>query len=42
MREIQPLGLIKYSYVAKLITFLVSEDAYFVTGALIPIGGGQV
>lgn len=42
MREIQPLGLIKYSYVAKLITFLVSEDACFITGALIPIGGGQV
>lgn len=42
LREIQPLGLIKYSDIAKMVGFLVSEDVCHVTGALISIGGGQI
>lgn len=42
MREIQPLGLIEHLAVAKLAAFLVSRDSCFITGALIPIGGGQI
>lgn len=42
LKKVQPLGLIKYSDVAKMVAFLVSEDARYITGALIPIGGGQI
>lgn len=42
LSEIQPFGLISYSDVAKLTAFLVSNDARYMTGALLPIGGGQI
>lgn len=42
LKRIQPFGLIRCSDIAKLIAFLVSEDANYITGALIPIGGGQI
>lgn len=40
--RIQPLGWIKYESVAKLVAFLSFGDADYITGALIPVGGGQI
>ncbi len=42
LRKIQPFGRIKNQDIAKLVAFLSSEDACYITGALIPIGGGQI
>jgi len=42
MKEIQPLGLIPYEQVATMVEFLLSEKSNYITGALVPIGGGQV
>lgn len=42
LKRIQPLGLIKYESVAKLAAFLSFGDADYITGALIPVGGGQI
>lgn len=42
MRKIQPLGLIPHLHIAKMTAFLTSENARYITGALIPIGGGQL
>lgn len=42
VKKVQPLGLINCSNVAKLTAFLVSKDARYITGALLPIGGGQI
>lgn len=41
-KKIQPLGRIESQDVAKLASFLSSGAARFITGALIPIGGGQI
>lgn len=42
LKRIQPLGLIKYESIAKLAAFLSFGDADYITGALIPVGGGQI
>ncbi len=40
VNEKQPLGLIDPIYVAYLVTFLLSEQARYVTGSHIPVSGG--
>lgn len=42
IKRIQPLGWIKYESIAKLAAFLSFGDADYITGALIPVGGGQI
>lgn len=42
LKRIQPLGLIEYESIAKLVAFLSFGNAEYITGALIPVGGGQI
>lgn len=41
-KENQPLGIIPAEQVSKLVTFLLSEDAKFITGSLYTIDGGYL
>lgn len=40
--KIQPWGRIPYSHVSSAVEFLLSDDAYYITGNLIEISGGQI
>ncbi len=40
--KVQPFGLIEPMQVAYLIEFLLSDKSQYITGAIIPIGGGTV
>lgn len=40
--QIQPFGTIPHEQVIHLIEFLISGKANYITGSIIPIGGGQI